>query len=198
MIGQQEYTAVFGSVPGLTRFQAQETWTISHELEWSPVLIQGRTRAFRLLSYRALAKCKPADATMAALLIALAIAGGQRYAGHAAQPARQGGQWWRFFSVPGHHGDGQCQRYAGERGAEDGWIPVWIEAVAPGRNRVREHGGFGQRRAGGSPNPCLSGENHPYTGRRDGIRARRRRGERGRGREFQRRGGRADQGGVCQ
>jgi hypothetical protein len=75
VIGQQEYTAIFGSVSGLTSFQAQETWTISHELEWSPVPIQGRTRAFRLLSYRALAKCKPADATMAALLTCLGLQG---------------------------------------------------------------------------------------------------------------------------
>ena len=75
LIGQQEYTGVFGTVGGLTRFQAQETWTISHELEWAPVVIQGRTRAFRLLSYRALAKCKPADATMAALLTALGLQG---------------------------------------------------------------------------------------------------------------------------
>jgi hypothetical protein len=75
LIGQQEYTAAFGTVSGLTSFQAQETWTISHELEWSPVLIQGRTRAFRLLSYRALAKCKPADATMTALLTALGLQG---------------------------------------------------------------------------------------------------------------------------
>jgi hypothetical protein len=75
VIGQQEYTAAFGSVSGLANFQAQETWTISHELEWSPVPIQGRTRAFRLLGYRALAKCKPADATMAALLTALGLQG---------------------------------------------------------------------------------------------------------------------------
>jgi hypothetical protein len=75
LIGQQEYTAAFGAVAGLVSFQAQETWTISHELEWSPVLIQGRTRAFRLQSYRALAKCKPADATMAALLNALGAQG---------------------------------------------------------------------------------------------------------------------------
>jgi hypothetical protein len=75
LVGQQEYTATFGGVSGLTSFQAQETWMISHELEWSPVLVQGRTRAFRLLSYRALAKCKPADATMAALITALGLQG---------------------------------------------------------------------------------------------------------------------------
>src|SRR5665213_676915 len=74
-IGQQEYTAAFAGVSGLAAFQAQETWIISHELEWAPVSIQGRTRAFRLLSYRALAKCKPADATMAAILAAFTLQG---------------------------------------------------------------------------------------------------------------------------
>jgi hypothetical protein len=81
LIGQQEYTAALGSVSGLAHFQAQETWTISHELEWSPVQIQGRTRAFRLLSYRALAKCRPADATMTALLAALGLQGANATAG---------------------------------------------------------------------------------------------------------------------
>ena len=80
-IGQQEYTAALGSVSGLTSFQAQETWTIAHELEWVPVPIQGRTRAFRLLSYRALAKCKPADATMTALLTALGLQGANATSG---------------------------------------------------------------------------------------------------------------------
>jgi len=75
VLGQQEYTAALGSVSGLAGFQAQETWTISHELEWAPVVVQGRTRAFRLLSYRALARCKPADATMTALLACLGLQG---------------------------------------------------------------------------------------------------------------------------
>lgn len=74
-IGQQEYTAALGTVSGLTSFQAQETWTISHELEWAPVRVQGRTRAFRLLSYRAMARCKPADATMSAILNCLGAQG---------------------------------------------------------------------------------------------------------------------------
>jgi len=81
LIGQQEYSGAFGSVSGLARFQAQETWTIAHELEWAPVLIQGRTRAFRLLSYRALARCKPADATMSAILSALGLQGSNATAG---------------------------------------------------------------------------------------------------------------------
>jgi hypothetical protein len=80
-IGQQEYSAALGSVSGLTAFQAQETWTISHELEWAPVQVQGRTRAFRLLGYRALAKCKPADATMAALLACLSLQGASATSG---------------------------------------------------------------------------------------------------------------------
>jgi len=75
VIGQQEYTGVFGGVSGMTSFQVQEYWTISHELKWSPVPIQKRTRAFRLQSYRTLVKCKPADATLAALLTALEIQG---------------------------------------------------------------------------------------------------------------------------
>jgi hypothetical protein len=81
LIGQQEYTAAFGSVSGMTGFQAQETWTIAHELDWAPVPIQGRTRAFRLLSYRALAKCKPANATMAAILTAFGLQGASAPAG---------------------------------------------------------------------------------------------------------------------
>jgi hypothetical protein len=81
LIGQQEYKGAFSSVSGMTSVQAQETWTISHELEWAPVMIQGRTRAFRLLSYRALAKCKPADATMAAILTAFNLQGANATAG---------------------------------------------------------------------------------------------------------------------
>jgi hypothetical protein len=75
LIGQQEFTGVYGSVSGMTSFQAQETWNISHDLKWDPVLIQGRTRAFRLQSYRAMAKCSPADATMASILTALGLEG---------------------------------------------------------------------------------------------------------------------------
>ncbi len=64
-IGNQEFTAAWGSVAGFTSFQAQEKWSVSHELDLQPVVIQGRTRAFRLVSYRAMAKCKPLGPTMA-------------------------------------------------------------------------------------------------------------------------------------
>lgn len=75
LIGQQEYSVTFAATTSMT-FQAQETWEISHELEWQPVVIQGRTRAFRLLSYRAMAKCTPADTTMAKILSAFGKEGG--------------------------------------------------------------------------------------------------------------------------
>lgn len=107
LIGQQEYKGVFGAVSGMTSFQAQETWTISHELEWSPVLIQGRTRAFRLLSYRALAKCKPADATMAALLASLSLQGANASSGARLSllaKAANGGASFPSLSITGTSG----------------------------------------------------------------------------------------------
>jgi hypothetical protein len=82
-IGNQEFTAAWGSVAGFTSFQAQERWSVSHELDLQPVVIQGRTRAFRLVSYRAMAKCKPLGPTMAQIDAALdaqgsGAAGGNR------------------------------------------------------------------------------------------------------------------------
>jgi hypothetical protein len=71
VIGNQEFTAAWGSVSGLSSFQAQDKWSVSHELELEPVIIQGRTRAFRLVSYRAMAKCKPLGPTMAQIDAAL-------------------------------------------------------------------------------------------------------------------------------
>jgi len=70
IVGQQDFTATLGAVAGLSSFQAQEAWDIDHELELAPVVIQGKTVAFRFQSYRALAKCKPADATFANILAA--------------------------------------------------------------------------------------------------------------------------------
>jgi hypothetical protein len=77
LIGQQEYTGVYGSVTGMTSFQAQETWSITHQYTLEPIIIQGRTRAFRLGKggYRCLARCMPSDATMAAILTALELQG---------------------------------------------------------------------------------------------------------------------------
>jgi hypothetical protein len=61
---RQEFTAAWGSVAGFTSFQAQDKWTISHDLALDPVIIQGRTRAFKLKSYRVMAKCMPLGPTM--------------------------------------------------------------------------------------------------------------------------------------
>jgi hypothetical protein len=82
-LGNQEFTASWGSVPGFASFQAQARWSVSHELDLEPVVIQGRTRAFRLVSYRAMAKCKPLGPTMAQIDAALGaqgtgVAGGNR------------------------------------------------------------------------------------------------------------------------
>ncbi|HEX3717843.1 MAG TPA: hypothetical protein VH595_07730 [Verrucomicrobiae bacterium] len=89
VIGNQEFTASWGSIGGFTSFQAQEKWTISHELELQPVEIQGRTRALRFVSYRAMAKCKPLGPTMAQIDAALyaqgsGAAGGYRLSTNAA------------------------------------------------------------------------------------------------------------------
>jgi hypothetical protein len=71
VLGRQEFTAAWGSVSGFASFQAQEKWTISHELKLEPVTIQGRTRAFKLAGYRVMAKCKPLGPTMAQIDAAL-------------------------------------------------------------------------------------------------------------------------------
>ncbi|MGA2749127.1 MAG: hypothetical protein ABSG59_10150 [Verrucomicrobiota bacterium] len=89
VVGRQEFSAAWGSVPGFTSFQAQEKWSISHELQLTPVTIQGRTRAFRLESYRVMAKCKPLGPTMGQINAALnmqgaGVAGGLRLSTSAA------------------------------------------------------------------------------------------------------------------
>jgi hypothetical protein len=70
-LARQEYTAAWTGITGFTSFQAQDRWTISHELELEPVKIQDRTRAFRFVSYRCMAKCKPIGPTMANIDAAL-------------------------------------------------------------------------------------------------------------------------------
>jgi hypothetical protein len=89
VLGRQEFTAAWGSISGFTSFQAQDKWTVSHELKLEPVTIQGRTRAFKLASYRVLAKCKPLGPTMAQIDAALyaqgtGAAGGYRLSTNAA------------------------------------------------------------------------------------------------------------------
>jgi len=89
VLGRQEFTAAWGSVSGFASFQAQDKWTITHELKLEPVTIQGRTRAFKLASYRVLAKCKPLGPTMSQIDAALyaqgtGVAGGYRLSTNAA------------------------------------------------------------------------------------------------------------------
>jgi hypothetical protein len=75
-LGRQKYTAAWGSFTGFTSLQAQDHWTITHELKLEPVKIQGRTVDMRIVSYRAMAKCKPAEPTMANIDAALTAQGG--------------------------------------------------------------------------------------------------------------------------
>jgi hypothetical protein len=75
VVGNQEFTAAWGSVTGFTSFQARERWTISHELELEPVVVQGRTRAFKFNGYRCMAKCIPVGPTMANIDAALLLQG---------------------------------------------------------------------------------------------------------------------------
>jgi hypothetical protein len=75
VLGRQEFTAAWGSIAGFTSFQASDKWTISHELKLEPVTIQGRTRAFKLTSYRVMARCKPLGPSMAQVDAALAAQG---------------------------------------------------------------------------------------------------------------------------
>jgi hypothetical protein len=89
VLGRQEFTAAWGSIAGFTSFQAQDKWTISHELKLEAVTIQGRTRAFKLASYRVMAKCKPLGPTMSQVDAALyaqgtGAAGGGRLSTNAA------------------------------------------------------------------------------------------------------------------
>jgi len=65
-----------GKRGGFQRFQAQEAWTITHELKLAPVKIQGRTVDMKITSYRAMAKCMPAEPTMANIDAALLAQGG--------------------------------------------------------------------------------------------------------------------------
>jgi len=82
VLGRQEFTAAWGSIAGFGSFQAQDKWTVSHELKLEPVTIQSRTRAFRLGSYRVMAKCKPLGPTMAQIDAALYAQGGGAAGGY--------------------------------------------------------------------------------------------------------------------
>lgn len=80
-LGRQEFTAAWGSFAGFTSFQAQDKWSISHELELTPITIQGRTRCFKLSSYRAMAKCRPQGPTAAQIDAAMLDQGAGAYSG---------------------------------------------------------------------------------------------------------------------
>jgi hypothetical protein len=89
VLGRQEFTANWGSVPGFAPFQAQDKWTVSHELKLGPVISQGRTCGFKIISYRAMAKCKPLGPSMAQIDAALyaqgtGAGGGYRLSANAA------------------------------------------------------------------------------------------------------------------
>jgi hypothetical protein len=80
-IPRQKYTAAWGGAAGFGSFQAQEAWTITHELKLAPVKIQGRTVDMKILGYRAMAKCMPAEPTMAQIDGALLAQGAAAAAG---------------------------------------------------------------------------------------------------------------------
>jgi hypothetical protein len=81
-IPRQYYTAAWGSNGlGFDSLQAQDAWTISHELKLAPVKIQGRTVDMKILSYRAMAKCMPTEPTMSQLDVALGVQGQLKHGG---------------------------------------------------------------------------------------------------------------------
>jgi hypothetical protein len=80
-IPRQAYTAAWGSFAGFGSFQAQDAWRITHELKVAPVKIQGRTVDLKIVSYRAMAKCMPAEPTMANIDAALLAQGSNAKAG---------------------------------------------------------------------------------------------------------------------
>jgi hypothetical protein len=86
-IPRQRYMAAWGTQAGFSSFQAQEAWTISHELKLAPVKIQGRTVDMKITSYRAMAKCMPGEPTMAQIDAALGAQGGLKHGGRAGSSA---------------------------------------------------------------------------------------------------------------
>ena len=79
---QQSWVGVWGAVTGFGAIIAQDGWTITHELELDPVIIQGRTLDIRLGGYRAMARCKPANITAAQIDAALEAQGSLVHGAH--------------------------------------------------------------------------------------------------------------------
>lgn len=64
VLGRQEFTAVWGSISGFASFQAQDKWTITHELKLEPVTIQGlyaRLQVGQLPSHGQVQAARPDD-----------------------------------------------------------------------------------------------------------------------------------------
>ena len=99
-------------------------------MKLAPVKIQGRTVDMKITSYRAMAKCMPAEPTMAQIDGALLAQGGG--GGGGSETEFNGGG-------PGDHGGANSERDGEERGAEDGGICFWREGAAERGTGLGEH-----------------------------------------------------------
>ncbi|HWD18142.1 MAG TPA: hypothetical protein VHB20_02595 [Verrucomicrobiae bacterium] len=139
---RQRYTAAWGSLAGFGNFQAQEHWTISHELELAPVKIQGRTVDMTVVSYRCLAKCKPAEPTLANIDAALLIQGtgakhGRRLSANAADLVITG---QNLVSITLKNAALKTAGFVfgGKplRNGELGWVSSWVSAATPQQGAI--------------------------------------------------------------
>jgi hypothetical protein len=80
-IQRRKYTASYGAVAGFTSFEAEEGWTISHQLKIEPHKVQGRTKGFKLLGYNVMVSGKPIGPTGAQITAAMKNQGTGNYAG---------------------------------------------------------------------------------------------------------------------
>jgi hypothetical protein len=134
---RQRYTAAWGSFAGFGSFQAQDTWTISHELETSPVKIQGRSIDMVITSYRCMAKCKPAEPTMTNIDAALLIQGtgakhGRRLSSNSADLVVTG---QNLVSITLKNAALKTAGFVfgGKplRNGELGWVSTWVTSSSP-------------------------------------------------------------------
>lgn len=79
---QQRYSAAWTGKTGFTAFQAQDGWTISHDLKLEPVKIQGRTVDFKIIGYQCMAKCAPIGPSQANIDAELRVQGVGNPQGH--------------------------------------------------------------------------------------------------------------------
>jgi hypothetical protein len=136
-VTRQHYTASWGSVAGFTNFQAQDVWTIRHELELNPVKIQGRTVDMTVSGYRAMARCRPAEPTMANIDAALAMQGtgasqGRRLSATAADLVITG-QNSVSITLKNAALKSAGFVFGGRplRNGELGWVSTWVTTSAP-------------------------------------------------------------------